>query len=66
MIDHGSVPMSQVLERMQVYVTRGATRTGIHEAPSKQMLYDVFNTDSVDDVIETILEDGEVHNGDKI
>lgn len=55
-----------MLETVQVYVTRGATRTGIHEAPSKQTLTDVFNTDNIDDVIQTILESGDVHNGDKV
>jgi len=65
-LDHGSVPISQVLERSQVYVTRGATRTGIHETPSHQMLADVFGTSNVDRVIETILESGDVHEETKI
>lgn len=52
--------LSNVLERMQVYVTRGATRSGIHEAPSKQVLTDAFQTADMDEIIEHILEVGQV------
>lgn len=60
-LDHGSVALSHVLERNQVYVTRGGTKSGIHEAPSKQILEDYFQTSDMQDIVETILEGGEIH-----
>ncbi len=51
---------------MKVYVTRGATKTGIHEEPSKQMLEDAFQTSDIDEVFEHILEKGEVNNAHRL
>jgi ribosome maturation protein Sdo1 len=65
-LDHGSVPVAQVLDRMQIYVTRGASQQGVHETPSRQMLEDVFDTSDVDDIMETILQNGVVHEQRKI
>lgn len=65
-LDHGAVALSHVLERNQVYVTRGASKSGIHEAPSKQLLEDFFDTSDMQEIMETILEDGEVESMHKL
>lgn len=60
------MPLSRVLDSQQVYVTRGATRNGILEQPSKQMLEEAFETEDLDCVLETILADGDIQDAGRI
>ena len=59
-VDRDSVPLSQVLDSAQVYVTRGATKTGIQETPSRQLLEQAFETEDMDKIIQSILESGQI------
>lgn len=59
-VDRDSIPLSQVLDSAQIYVTRGATKTGIQEAPSRQLLEQAFETEDMDAIIQHILESGQI------
>lgn len=65
-LDHGAVPLAMVLDRMAVYITRGATKTGLHETASKQVLDTYFEAQNLDDIFCNILENGDVKEEDHI
>jgi ribosome maturation protein Sdo1 len=63
LLDRKSVPLSQVLETMQVFISKnGGSKTGIFHQPSKQDLLENFYTDNIEEIFEIILETGQVEN----
>ncbi|EPZ33057.1 hypothetical protein ROZALSC1DRAFT_29269 [Rozella allomycis CSF55] len=61
-----TIPLVEVVESFDVFTIASGGHTGISDRPSKQMLAKYFETENTTEIIQKILQSGEVVKGDAI
>jgi ribosome maturation protein Sdo1 len=57
-----SIPLIDVVNGFNIFTTHGHGAQGVLDTASKATLDSAFGTSNVDDVIKTILQDGQLQN----
>ncbi|RIA92011.1 ribosome maturation protein [Glomus cerebriforme] len=60
-----SIPLTSVVQNFDVFETVNGGNEGIAGRPSKQRLENAFDTSNITDVIEYILQHGNIHHSRK-
>lgn len=63
--DTSSVPIVEIVDAAEVFITESGRHTGLLARPSKTQLLDVFGSDKFDDIFAFMVQHGQLKNAGK-